>query len=72
MKTKTPRERFDAKGYAIMSYAKAHNLDRVMLSRVFLGTYTGKNAIEGSKTRKIINQLYDDGVWLAKPSWRVS
>jgi len=67
---KTPlRKRFEAKGFAVKAYAKAHGLRDDILSRILSGMFDGRRNRKGSGVRKAILQLKKDGVWTEPLAW---
>jgi len=65
------RKSFEEKGFGPAAYVRAYGLDAPTLTRVLDGKATGVNYRKAGKTRKIIRQLYIDGVWSERPSWLV-
>lgn len=69
----TLRDRFDAKGFGVMKYARAHGLSHPILSKVLAGKeVTGTHKSRKGATRKVYVQLKKDGVWLGALPWEVS
>jgi|GEM_PF-3274377 len=71
-KEMTLRERFDARGFSPMAYAKAYGVDRSTLYDVFKGISTGTK-ISNKKSgdvRKIISQLKKDEIWIGPLPWK--
>lgn len=63
----TLKERFDARGFAVNQYARAHKLDNGDLSRILSGKRKGVRGMG----RKIVKQLAKDGVWVGKFPWEI-
>lgn len=65
------RERFDARGFSPMAYAKAYGVDRSTLYDVFKGVSTGtkESGKKSGDVRKIIAQLKKDKVWIGPLPW---
>lgn len=70
---KTLRERFDAKGFGVVKYARAHGLSRVILSNVLSEREdtAGTRRTQRGETRKVYAQLKKDGVWIGALPWEV-
>jgi len=67
------RARFDAKGFAVMKYARAHGLSHPILSNVLAEKEdaTGTHRSRKGATRKVYAQLKKDGVWIGALPWEV-
>ncbi|MFW3412052.1 hypothetical protein ACN9J3_04885 [Aliarcobacter butzleri] len=71
IKERSLKERFESRGFAVKSYAKAYGVTHPILSGVLSGIYNGKNSSENGATRKIIMQLKKDKVWIGRLPWEV-
>ena len=69
----TLRERFDAKGFGVVKYARAHKLSQPILSNILneKGETTGTNRSRRGKTKLIYRQLKKDGIWIGALPWEV-
>jgi len=67
----TIRERFDAKNFAVVKYAKNNELSQPILSRILNDDETvhGKGKNGKGVSRKIFMQLKTDGIWLGALPW---
>jgi len=65
------RKRFKAKGFGHAAYCKAYDFTQTTLTRILDGHLTGAQNNRSGDTRRIIRQLYIDGVWLEKPTWLI-
>ncbi len=65
------RERFDARGFGVSKYAKAHSLSQPILSNVLNSAdeTTGTNRSRSGVTRKVYAQLKKDEVWIGALPW---
>jgi len=63
------RKRFENRGFSIGNYAKAHGIDRSILSLVLDGTLDGRRNRKESQVRKAILQLKADGIWDKPLTW---
>lgn len=71
LKNMTLKERFDAKGFSVVKYARAHGLCQPTLSLI-LGCdaqTTGKRKSAKGNTRRVFAQLKKDGVWIGALPW---
>ncbi len=67
------RECFDAQGFGVVKYAKAHGLGETRLSEV-LGEKdwaTGTNRSRVGATRKVYAQLKKDGIYIGALPWEM-
>lgn len=73
VKEMTLRERFDAKGFGVVKYAKAKNLCQTRLSEVLAEKEfaTGKNRSKTGVIRKVYAQLKKDEIWIGALPWEV-
>jgi len=73
MKEMHLRERFDAKGFGVVKYSKAHLLSQTRLSEVLAekNIATGRNRTRTGATRKVYAQLKKDGIWMGALPWEV-
>ena len=67
------RARFDAKGFGVVKYAKAHGLSQTRLSEVLAenNVATGKNRSRVGATKKVYAQLKQDEIWIGALPWEV-
>jgi len=68
---KSLRERFDAKGYGVCKYAKAHKLSQPRLSEVLDEKVKGTNRSRVGAVRKVYAQLKKDGIYVGALPWEV-
>jgi len=64
------REIFEAKGFGVNAYARAHKLNQTTLSLVLDDKLKGSRSSARGMTRKVILKLRDDGVWREPLPWR--
>jgi hypothetical protein len=69
----TLRERFDAKGFGVVKYARAHKLSRPILSNVLSEKEDAKGVNRSRKgaTRLVYKQLKKDGIYMGALPWEV-
>lgn len=65
----TLKERFDRRGFAVSSYARAYGVEHAILSKVLDGVLDGTKGHRGGSTRRIIAQLKADKIWIGKFPW---
>lgn len=63
------RKRFENKGFSIVNYARAHGINRSILSLVLDGVFDGRRNRKESQVRRAILQLKADGIWDKPISW---
>ena len=73
LKNMTLKERFDAKGFSVVKYARAYGLCQPTLSLILGGDEmtTGKRRSRKGNTRKAYMKLKEDGVWIGALPWEV-
>jgi len=71
LKNMTLKARFDAKGFSVVKYARAHGLCQPTLSLILGGDAqtTGKKKTAKGNTRKVYMRLKEDGVWIGALPW---
>ncbi|DAB29337.1 MAG TPA: hypothetical protein CFH84_10040 [Sulfurimonas sp. UBA12504] len=72
IRTMTLKERFDRRGFAVSSYARAYGVEHAILSKVLDGVLDGTKGHRGGSTRRIIAQLKEDKIWIGKLPWELS
>ncbi len=65
------RERFNAKGFGVVKYARAHKLSQPILSYILSENkdVTGRQNNGRGVTRKAYTQLKSDGVYIGTLPW---
>jgi hypothetical protein len=64
--------RFYKKMFSHQAYCFRYGLNRDILYKVLDGKLTGqKSSSRGEKTRAVILQLKDDGIWVGDVCWKV-
>jgi hypothetical protein len=73
LKEMSLRERFDSRGFAPLSYARAYGVNKSVLYDVFAGRATGKkdSSKKSGEVQRIIAQLKKDKVWIGPLPWEV-
>jgi len=61
--------KFQKRGFAVTAYAKAYGVGHAIVSQVLDGSFNGTKNHKNGATRKIIQQLKKDGIWIGKLPW---
>jgi hypothetical protein len=65
------KQRFDNRGFAVTAYSRAYKVDTSIVTKVLKGELDGTKNHRGGATRKLLEQLKKDKVWIGRLPWEV-
>lgn len=63
--------RLNCRGFGVTAYARAYKGDVSILTKILKGELDGSKGHRGGSTRKIMEQLKEDKVWIGRLPWEV-